>query len=194
MSRNLPCQKDVSSGRVNREPGGKMDKVLITADNIQSAKEILSSMNNVVTSPKEVILLHVQQLVGNATMTAMMSNSELETLKESIEETEHKEALDRKAEKVLTHYRKQLKNRGMNNIKSVITAGHPPDEILKIAEEEKVDLIILGCSGKSRLKRFATGCVSSDVEKNAKIRVLITKNNGCGRHAHFWIRRDAYAL
>jgi nucleotide-binding universal stress UspA family protein len=171
-----------------------MDKVLITADNIKSAGEILSSMSNVVTSPKQVILLHVQQIVGNAMMTAMMSSSELETLKESVEDTEHKEVRDLKAEKVLAHYRKQLKARGMNNIKSVITAGHPPDEILKVAEEERVDLIIVGCSGKSRIKRFATGCVSSDVEKNAKVRVLITKNNGCGRHAHFWIRREAYAL
>jgi nucleotide-binding universal stress UspA family protein len=190
MSGSMPCQEDVSSGRVNFDTGGKMDKVLITVDNIKSAKEIFSSMSNVVTSPKEVILLHVQQIVGNA----MMSDSELDTLKESIEDTEHKESLDRKAEKVLEYYSKQLKDRGMKNIKSVITAGHPPDEILKVAEEEKVDLIIVGCSGKSRLKRFATGCVSSDVEKNAKVRVLITKNNGCGKHAHFWIRREAYAL
>jgi nucleotide-binding universal stress UspA family protein len=171
-----------------------MDKVLISADNIKSAKEILSSMSNVVTLPKQVILLHVQQIVGNAMMTAMMSHSEIETLKESIEDTEHKDALDIKAEKVLMHYRKQLEDRGMTNIKLVITAGHPPDEILKVAESEEVDLIIVGCSGKSRLKRFATGCASSHVEKNAKVRVLITKNNGCGKHAHFWLRRDAYAL
>jgi nucleotide-binding universal stress UspA family protein len=171
-----------------------MEKVLITADNIQNAREILSSMSSVVTSPKEVILLHVQQIVGNALMTAMMSDSELETLKESIEDSEHKEALDRKAEKVLAHYSRLLKDRGMKNVKPVITAGHPSDEILRIAEEEKVDLIIVGCSGKSRIRRIATGCVSSDVEKNAKVRVLITKNNGCGRHAHFWIRREAYGL
>lgn len=171
-----------------------MEKVLIGADNIQSSTEILSSMKKIVASPKEVILLHVQQIVGNSMMTAMMSDSELETLKESITDTEHKEALDRQAEKVLAHYRKQLQDTGMKNIRSVVTAGHPSDEILKVAEAEKVDLIVVGCSGKSRMKRLATGCVSSSVEKNAKVRVLITKNNGCGRHAHFWIRREAYAL
>jgi len=170
-----------------------MEKVLINADNVQSSREILSSMNDVLTDPKEIILLHVQQIVGNTIMTAMMSGSEIETLKESIQDTEHKEALDTKAEKVLAHYRKELQARGMKNIRSVIAAGHPTDEILRIAEHEKVDMIIMGCSGKSRLRRFATGCVSSEVEKNAKIRVLITKNNGCGKHAHFWIRREAYA-
>ncbi|UCE72621.1 MAG: universal stress protein [Nitrospiraceae bacterium] len=171
-----------------------MNTVLITADNIKASREVLSSMSNVVTTPKNIVLLHVQQLVGNATMTAMMSDSEIETLKESIEGSEHKERLDRKAETVLAHYRKELERRGLTNIKTITKAGHPPDEIIKVAEEEKVDLIIVGCSGKSRLKRFATGCASRDVEKNATVRVLITKNNGCGKHAHLWNGKEAYAL
>jgi nucleotide-binding universal stress UspA family protein len=110
-------------------------------------------MSSVVTSPETVILLHVQQLVGNSTMTAMMSYSEIETLKESIEGTEHKEALDRRAEEVLAHYRKALEDSGMTNIKCLIRAGHPSDEILKVAEEEKVDLIVVGCSGKRFQRR-----------------------------------------
>jgi len=170
-----------------------MKKVLVSADNKRGSEGILSSMSSVVTSPETVILLHVQQLVGNSTMTAMMSYSEIETLKESIEGTEHKEALDRRAEEVLAHYRQALEERGITNIKSVIRTGHPSDEILKVAEEEKVDLIVVGCSGKSRFRKFTTGCASSDVEKNSKVRVLITKNNGCGRHAHLW-GREAYAL
>jgi nucleotide-binding universal stress UspA family protein len=174
--------------------GGRMNKVLITADNIKASREVLLSMNNVVTAPESIVLLHVQQLVGNTTMTAMMSDSEIETLKESVEGTEHKERLDRKAETVLAHYRKELELRGLTKIKTITKAGHPPDEILKVAEEEKVDLIIVGCSGKSRIKRFATGCASKDVEKNATVRVLITKNNGCGRHAHHWSGKEAYAL
>jgi nucleotide-binding universal stress UspA family protein len=171
-----------------------MKKVLISADNVRGADEILSSMNNVITSPESIILLHVQQLVGNSTMTAMMSYSEIETMKESIEGTEHKEALDRKAETVLTHYRKVLEDRGLTNIKCIVRSGHPTDEILSVAEEEKVDLIIVGCSGKSRIRKFATGCTSRDVEKNSRIRVLITKNKGCGKHAHMWTGREAYAL
>jgi len=174
--------------------GGRMKKVLISADNVRSAEEIIASMNNVVTSPDSIILLHVQQLMGNSTMTAMMSYSEIETMKESIEGTEHKEALDRKAEEVLTHYKKVLEDKGLTNIKSMIRAGHPADEILNVAEEEKVDLIVVGCSGKSRIRKFATGCTSRDVEKNSRIRVLITKNNGCGKHAHMWTGREAYAL
>lgn len=178
------------SGLIN---GGEMKKILISADNIRSSERILNQIDNVVSLPDSIVLLHVQQLVGNSTMTAMMSYSEIETLKECIEGTEHKEALDAQAERVLHHYRSELGNRGLTNVKCVIKAGHPADEILKVAEEEKVDLIVVGCSGKSRFSKFATGCASSDVEKNAKVRVLITKNNGCGKHAHLWDGAGVYA-
>jgi nucleotide-binding universal stress UspA family protein len=151
-------------------------------------------MDKVVASPASIILLHVQQLVGNSLMTAMMSESEITTLKESIDGTEHKEALDIRAEKILTHYRKELEEIGMTSIKPVLRLGHPADEIIKVAEEEKVDLIIMGCSGKTRFKRFVTGCASGDVERKASIRVLIAKNNGCGKHAHLWNGREVYAI
>ena len=35
-----------------------MNKVLITADNIHASREILLSMNNVVTDPESIVLLH----------------------------------------------------------------------------------------------------------------------------------------
>jgi nucleotide-binding universal stress UspA family protein len=170
-----------------------MNTILISADNIRGSKGILSSMKNVVTTPESIILLHVQQLVGNSMMTAMMSHSEITTLKDSVEGTEHKEMLDKKAEEILSHYRKKLEDSGWKNIKTVIKSGHPPDEILKVAEEENVDLIIVGCSGKSRLKRFVSGCASRDVHNTAKVRVLISKNEGCGKHAHLWDGREVYA-
>lgn len=171
-----------------------MNKVLITADSIRGSREILSSLSTLVSPPKSVVLLHVEQLVGNATMTAMMSESELSTLRESVENTEHKETLDSRAEKVLAYYRGELERRGMTSVKSVITSGNPSDEILKVAEEEGVDLIVVGCSGKTRFEKLVTGCASKDVQKNARVRVLISKNNGCGEHAHLWSGRKEYAL
>ncbi len=62
-----------------------------------------------------------------------------------------------------------------------------------VADEEGVDLILVGCSGKSRLQRYVTGCVSKDVEKKAKVAVLIAMGNGCWKHEHFCKGREAYA-
>ncbi len=171
-----------------------MKKIMIAVDNPKESQGILSLFQNLLWSPEDIILLHVEQLEGNALMTAMLSDAEMSTLKESLKGTEHKDRLDMKAGKVLSYYRKELENGGLVNIKTVIREGHPSEEILKVAEEEKVDLIIVGCSGKSRLHRMVTGCTARDVEKNAKVPVLISKGNGCGEHAHLWNGREAYAV
>lgn len=171
-----------------------MKKVLVAVDSPKGSKEILSLFRDLVSSPENIILLHVEQLEGNSLMTAMLSDAEMSTLKESVKGTEHKEALDRKAEKVLTYYKKEFENSGLTSVSTMVREGHPSEEILRAANEEGVDLIVVGCSGKSRFKRYLTGCASREVEKNAKVPVLIVKGNGCGEHAHIWSGREAYGV
>lgn len=171
-----------------------MKKILIAVDSIKDSKEILSLFKHLLWTPENIILLHVEQLEGNAMMTAMLGDAEMSTLKESLKGTEYKEKLDKKAEKILDYYRKELENGGLTNVKTVIKEGHHSDEILKTSEEENVDLIVMNCSGKTRLHRLVTGCASNEVEKCAKVPVLITKGDGCGKHVHHWNGREAYAL
>ncbi len=170
-----------------------MKKILIAVDG-KKTDGILPLFHKLLWAPENIVLVHVEQLEGNALMTSMLGDAELSTLKESLKGTEHKEALDEKAEKILTHYKKELENGGLTNIKTVIREGHPSEEILKVAEEEEVDLIIVGCGGKTRLQRMVTGCASRDVERCAKVPVIIAKGNGCGEHAHLWNGREAYAV
>jgi nucleotide-binding universal stress UspA family protein len=169
-------------------------KILIAVDGKKEVDSILPLFQKLFWAPENVILVHVEQLEGNAMMTSMLGDAELSTLKESLQGTEYKEALDQKAEKILTHYKKELENGGLTNIKTVVREGHPSEEILKVAEEEEVDLIIVGCGGKTRLQRMVTGCASRDVERCAKVPVIIAKGNGCGEHAHLWNGREAYAV
>jgi nucleotide-binding universal stress UspA family protein len=171
-----------------------MKKILIAIDGIKDSREILSLFQNLLWIPENIVLLHVEQLEGNAMMTAMLGDAEMKTLKESLKGTEHKDKLDRKAEAILGYYSKELENGGLKNIRTVIKEGHHSDEILKTAEEEDVDLIVMNCSGKTRLHRLITGCASNEVEKCAKVPVLITKGDGCGKHAENWSRREAYAI
>lgn len=170
-----------------------MKKVLIAVDSIKDSRAILSTLRDLVASPENVVLLHVEQLEGNSLMTAMLGEAEMSELRESIRGTEHKEVLDRKAQNVLAYYRKQCENNFTGKVKTIVREGHPSEEILKVAEEEGVDLILVGCSGKSRLQRYATGCTSKEVEKRAKVAVLIAKGTGCGKHAHLWTGGEAYA-
>jgi nucleotide-binding universal stress UspA family protein len=171
-----------------------MKKVLIAVDNTNCAKAVLSLYQELVSMPEEAILLHVEQLEGNALMTAMLGDAEMSTLKETVKDTEHKEALDRNAEKVLTYCKNKLVHSGLAGVRAIVREGDPSEEILRVAEEEGVELIIVGCSGKSRIQRYLTGCASREVEKNAKVPVLIAKGNGCGKHKHVWNGREAYAV
>ncbi len=90
--------------------------------------------------------------------------------------TEHKEELDRKSEKIMNYYKKELDNGGLVSVKTVIRDGVPSEEIMKVAQEEGVDLIITGYNGKTLMQRLFSGSVSKDIEKNAPVPVLVAKN------------------
>ena len=160
-----------------------MKKVLIAVDETKGSKSVLSIFDNMVKPPDEVILLHVEQPEGKSLMTAMLGDAEMSTLKESLKGTEHKEALDRKAEKILAYYKKELEHGGLISIKAITREGNPADEILKLAVEEGVELIITGGNEKKTLDRLITGRVSRTVERSANVPVLIAKNKAVrGKH------------
>lgn len=171
-----------------------MKKVLVAVDSMKDSKSIMDVINDLPWAMDDVILLHVQQLEGNSLMTAMLGEAEMKTLKESLRGTEYKDNLNKRAERVLSYYKNEFNKLGMTSIRTETREGNPSDEILKAADEEKVDLIIVGCSGKSRLHRLVTGCTSREVEKNSKVPVIVAKGNGCGDHAYLWGRREAYAV
>ena len=63
----------------------------------------------------------------------------------------------------------------VDNIKitHVIREGSPARVILEVAEEESVDLIVMGSSGKSGFDRFIMGSVADKVVNSAKCAVLV---------------------
>jgi nucleotide-binding universal stress UspA family protein len=153
-----------------------MKKVLIAVDETEGSKAVLSVFRNMVRPPESVVLVHVQQLEGKSMMIDMLGDAERSTLRESLKGTEYKDALDRKSEKILNFYRKELDNGGLVNVKTVVRDGVPSEEIMKVSQEEGADLIITGYNGKTLMQRLISGSVSKDVEKNAPVPVLVAKN------------------
>ena len=168
-----------------------MNKVLIAVDDIKFSKTVLSTFQNMVGPHKEVLILHVERLQGKSLMIDMLGEAEMSTLKESLKGTEYKEALDRKAERIIAHYKKELETTGSFSITTVIRAGRPAEEILKVANEENVDLILLGYSGLNGWTRFLTGSVSKDVQKSTKVPVLLASRPLMCEEPYSW--KDAYA-
>lgn len=58
-------------------------------------------------------------------------------------------------------------------ISSIIKEGSPAKSILDVADEEDIDLIVMGSSGKSGFDRFILGSVCDKVVNSAKCPVLV---------------------
>lgn len=59
--------------------------------------------------------------------------------------------------------------------KRMVVEGNPSSEILKIAEERRVDVIVLGSIGKTGLEKFLLGSVAEKVVRNSRHPVLIVR-------------------
>jgi nucleotide-binding universal stress UspA family protein len=73
----------------------------------------------------------------------------------------------------------------------MVREGIVSDVILEVAREEDVDMIIMGCSGKSGFDRLISGCATNEVERLAEVPVLVAKNDGCQKHVYGW--NEVYA-
>jgi len=59
--------------------------------------------------------------------------------------------------------------------RSLVIEGNPADEIMKLAREENMDLIVLGSIGVTGLEKFLLGSVAEKVVRNSKVPVLVVR-------------------
>lgn len=60
-------------------------------------------------------------------------------------------------------------------VESVLLEGHPADEIIKFAEQNGIEMIVMGTLGKTGLDRFLLGSVAENVVRNSKVPVLVVR-------------------
>ena len=58
-------------------------------------------------------------------------------------------------------------------IRTIVKEGSPAKAILETIDEEGIDLVVMGSSGKSAIDRFLMGSVAEKVVKSAKCSVLL---------------------
>jgi nucleotide-binding universal stress UspA family protein len=56
-----------------------------------------------------------------------------------------------------------------------VVEGDPAHAILEFAEQNKIDMIVMGTLGKGGLERFLLGSVTDKVIRHSKIPVLVVK-------------------
>ena len=60
-------------------------------------------------------------------------------------------------------------------VKSVILEGNPGDELVKFADKNDIDLVVMGTQGKSGVQRFLLGSVAENVVRHSKKAVLVVR-------------------
>ncbi len=60
-------------------------------------------------------------------------------------------------------------------VESIILEGNPAEEIVDFAEENDIDLIVIGTQGRSGVQRFLIGSVAENVIRQSNVKVLVVR-------------------
>nr|WP_321496669.1 universal stress protein [uncultured Methanolobus sp.] len=62
-------------------------------------------------------------------------------------------------------------------VETVVLEGNPSHEIIEFADNNNIDLIVMGTLGKTGFDRFLLGSVAEKVTRNSKVPVLVVRGN-----------------
>jgi nucleotide-binding universal stress UspA family protein len=143
-------------------------KILLATDNSEQAEKAGEYAISIADlDGADIIILYV---IDTYYMYALPQADLREKLDEQLRE-EGKEAVEKFKSK-LEEEKCAGKCKNVNLI-PMIKEGKPADVIVKTAEEENVDQIILGKSGKHGIEKFLLGSTADRVVKEAKVPVSV---------------------
>ncbi len=61
------------------------------------------------------------------------------------------------------------------NVESVLLEGHPADELIRYAEENEMDIIVMGTLGRTGIDRLLLGSVAGNVVRHSKVPVMVIR-------------------
>ncbi|NJD54615.1 MAG: universal stress protein [Candidatus Methanoperedens sp.] len=86
-----------------------------------------------------------------------------------------KRILKREGDAAIKYIEDLAKGEGLDVVKWIVE-GLPAEEILKLAEEQSIDLIVMGTLGRSGIEKFLLGSVADKVIRGSGIPVLTVRN------------------
>jgi nucleotide-binding universal stress UspA family protein len=140
-----------------------LKKILCPTDFSDPSNEALKIANELGSHfSSEVILLHVVQPMRSSVTTEPHTGFDMFAYQESIKES---------AQKALQNV-KRKKLAKVEKVRSMIIEGEPAEEIIKVAADEKANLIVIATHGRSGWKRFVFGSVAEKVIRLSTCAVL----------------------
>lgn len=150
-------------------------KVLVPLDGSKLAECVLPHVEKLAESGmvKEIILLRV---CDSPSIAADYPETKDKTW------DKHVERMTANAQQTCSLYindvEQSLKDKGFK-VKAESSLGKPAEEIVKSANKNKVDLIVMASHGRSGVSRWAYGSVAEKVLRSSCVPVLLVKVPGC---------------
>ena len=141
-------------------------KVLVPVDGSRHAMEGLRiAANYARMNGAETYLLTVIPSVADIDLE--LSASERDRLLESLKQ---------RGEELLSRAHERSRELGINRISTVLASASSPEaEIIAFAEQEHVDIIVIGSRGRSANNRFPLGSTAANVVRHSPCCVYVVK-------------------
>lgn len=62
------------------------------------------------------------------------------------------------------------------SVESALLEGYPSDELIRYAEKEEMDIVIMGTLGRTGLDRLLLGSVAGNVVRHSKVPVMVVRD------------------
>lgn len=82
------------------------------------------------------------------------------------------EALNKQGQQVVNYIKGLGEAKGVK-VEPVLLEGYPAEELIRYAEGEEMDIVIMGTLGKTGLDRLLLGSVSGNLVRHSKVPVMV---------------------
>ena len=125
-------------------------------------------------SERAVILASRFAKETGVSLTLLHVIDDPKSYKELPDDLAHKLKID-KAKELLDEFKKLAQANGASDVQTMIAVGPVTDEIVRIAEENDFDYLVVGTRGFGAFKRFFLGSVADKVVRNAHLPVVVIR-------------------
>jgi nucleotide-binding universal stress UspA family protein len=92
---------------------------------------------------------------------------------ESMDEAMH-EAMKKQGQQAVEYIKSLGEMKGID-VEPVLLEGNPSEELIRYAEEEQMDVVIMGTIGKKGLDRLLLGSVTGNLIRHSKVPVMVRR-------------------
>lgn len=145
------------------------EKILLPTDGSKNSERAIKHALTIAKSEKsEIVILNV---VDSVYLTGL-PEEDLIAQTEIILEEESKKIL-KNVKQIIEDSPEMENDDSITLTPKTISEGNAADIILKVCEEDNIDLVIIASSGKHMLDRFLLGSVTEKVVRHSKIPVMV---------------------